>query len=156
MSQTTPQPKPMAERIAALHAWYAANVLPVRLTPEAERLWFDFFKQGFNGQDLALVIRYLRGQIRMGKRNEGALRLTNLLARSEEGSLVGFDETLALAKVWKSGGPAKLSALPETEGGRPIPDAGFRMLEAAPSVKGPTAEQIEEMKRNFERLKENL
>jgi hypothetical protein len=85
-------------RIGALHAWYQINVLPMRLTPEVERLWFEWLKAGYNGPDLRDVIRYIRRQISLGKRNEGALKLSNLLARSESGFLK-FDEDLALARA---------------------------------------------------------
>jgi hypothetical protein len=90
---------PLAQRIAALHAWYQNNVLPQRLTPEVERLWFTFFQQGYNGQQLARVVRYLRGEIAERRRNAGALKLRNLLALDEGGSLTAFDEDLALASA---------------------------------------------------------
>ncbi len=86
------------ERIPPLHAWYCRNVMPLRLTPEVERLWFDWLKAGYNGTDLRDVIRYIRRQISAGKRNEGALKLTNLIQRSEAG-FIGFDQDLGLARA---------------------------------------------------------
>lgn len=86
------------ERITALHTWYQRNVMTVRLTPEVERLWWEWLKAGYNGTDLRDVIRYIRRQISTGKRNEGALKLSNLLARSENGFLK-FDEDLGLARA---------------------------------------------------------
>jgi hypothetical protein len=86
-------------RIEALHAWYGRNVLPLRLTPEVERLWLDWLAAGFNGGDLRDVIRYVRRQISLGRRNEGALKLSNLLARSEGGGFLRFEEDLGLARA---------------------------------------------------------
>lgn len=88
----------LRQRIIDLHAWYQRNVLAMRLTPEVERLWWDWMKAGYNGPDLRDVIRYIRRQISLGKRNEGALKLSNLLARSETGFLK-FDEDLALSRA---------------------------------------------------------
>jgi len=85
-------------RIEALHDWYCRNVIPMRLTPEVERLWFEWLKAGYNGNDLRDVIRYIRRQIAERKRNEGALKLTNLIQRSEAG-FIGFDQDLGLARA---------------------------------------------------------
>ncbi len=107
MSESTP------ERIRALHAWYCENVMDVPLRPEVERLWFEFFQQGYNGHQLAHVIRYLRKQITREKRNQGALKLSNLLERSEDGSLLKFAEDLGLAGYRRR----PMSALPVSEPG---------------------------------------
>lgn len=93
---STPLPTP--DRIQALHGWYCRNVMPLRLTPEVERLWFEWLKAGYTGPDLRDVIRYIRKQIALGKRNEGALKLTNLIQRSEAG-FIGFDQDLGLARA---------------------------------------------------------
>ncbi len=92
-----PQVPPSAERIRALHQWYCENVMPLRLTPEVERLWFEWLKAGYCGPDLRDVVLYIRRQISTGKRNEGALKLTNLIQRSEAG-FIGFDQDLGLAR----------------------------------------------------------
>lgn len=125
MSEPTPSQLPMRDRVQALHAWYCDNVMHVPLVPEVERLWLGFFRAGYNGHQLASVIHYLRRQISQSKRNVGALKLSNLLQISEEGSLVKFAEDLALSGYK----PRKLSALPATEGGV----MGFPARPAAPS-----------------------
>ena len=94
------------QRIADLHAWSCRNVMPMRLTPEVERLWLEWLKAGYCGPDLRAVIVYLRRQIAIGKRNEGALKLTNLFQRSEHG-FVGFDMDLGLARARANLNPAK-------------------------------------------------
>jgi hypothetical protein len=72
--------------------------MPLRLTPEVERLWWEWFRAGYNGTDLRDVIKYIRRQISLGKRNEGALKLTNLIQRSEAG-FIGFDQDLGLSRA---------------------------------------------------------
>ena len=120
---------PRQVRIERLHRWYCDSVLDIKLLPEVQRLWNEFFRQEFNGPDLALVIRYLRRQIGIGKRNEGALKLTNLFERAEDGSFVKFAEDLALAKQWERGSKPKLTPLPDGEAqttafiGEPQPQA---------------------------------
>lgn len=146
---------PNSVRIPRLHDWYRTNVMKLPLTAEVERLWLAFFKQGFNGPDLKMVILYLRGQIRAGKRNEGALKLTNLLERTEDGTLLKFAQDLGLAESAKHG-RRPLTPLPDGEvladghgaegHQKPMPDA----------PKGPTREQIEEMNRNFEKLRSTI
>jgi hypothetical protein len=124
------------KRIHDLHAWYQRNVLPMRLTPEVERLWWEWFKAGYNGPDLRDVIRYIRRQISLGKRNEGALKLSNLLARTECG-FMKFDEDLALSRARANLSVDKrLEALPgelrasAPRGIRPAPAAGPRMTDS--------------------------
>ena len=142
-------PDTTRERIEALHEWYQANVMDVPLRPEVERLWFEFFRQGYNGHQLAHVIRYLRQQIARDKRNPGALKLTSLLERSEDGSLLKFAEDLGLAGYRRRA----MSALPATEGapvGRAVvggPSAGSpRAVVAAPTppAEPPPGETMEE------------
>lgn len=118
----------MRDRVQALHGWYCDNVMFVPLVPEVERLWLGFFRAGYNGHQLASVIQYLRRQIGMSKRNVGALKLSNLLQISEDGSLVKFAEDLALSGYR----PRRLSALPATETG------GVTGLPARPAAPSPT------------------
>jgi hypothetical protein len=59
-----------------------------------ERFWYEFLKNGFTLGDLSLVITHLKGEIYRGKRNEGALRFSNLIQEPHR-----FEEELALAKA---------------------------------------------------------
>lgn len=93
------QPNDHIERMNLLHGWYHKYVMPVKLVPEIQRLWLGFFKADHNGIELEKVVRYLQKQIALGKRNAGSLKLTNLLATDELGSLLKFEEELALASV---------------------------------------------------------
>lgn len=112
------------ERIQRLHDWYRSNVLDIPLTPEVERRWLAFCKQGFNGRQLARVIRWLRLQIADRKRNPGALKITVLLDWSEDGSLLRFAEDHALAAAAfgdRLDPDRRLTPLPEGEAPAPAP-----------------------------------
>lgn len=60
---------------------------------ERERLWYEFLCAGFNTNDLKTVVGYLQKEIRAGRRNLGALKLSNLL------QLDRFEEDLNISKV---------------------------------------------------------
>ncbi len=113
------QPDCSRERIERLHDWYRTNVLDIPLLPEVQRRWLAFFQQGYNGQQLARVVRWLRLEIARGRRNPGALKLSVLLDWSEDGSLLRFAEDLASANAAFGGRLAtdrRLAPLPEGEG----------------------------------------
>jgi hypothetical protein len=120
------------DRIGRLHAWYRDNVMDVPLVPELERRWLAFIRQGYNGRQLARVIRWLRMEIARGRRNPGSLKLTVLLDWSEDGSLVRFaeDHALACAAFGERLDPdRRLTSLPPGEGAsespaRPQPSRG--------------------------------
>ncbi len=111
----------MKERIQRLHDWYRRNVLDVPLSPEVERLWLLWLKQGFNGNDLRDVVLYLRRQISDQKRNAGSLKLSNLFRYDESGSFLSFAEDLALARGSRALKGALLEPMTEDEGGRRAP-----------------------------------
>ena len=70
----------MIERIQQAHALYCRLTgQRVSLRFDRERLWYELFHAGFNEADLQRVIRYLQREIREGRRNVGALKLSNLL-----------------------------------------------------------------------------
>lgn len=102
------------DAIAGLHGWYRSNVLDVRETPEWQRRWLAFLKQGYRLADLQLVVRYLQREIRASRRNQGAILLRNLLEWGPDAQFLRFDEDLALAKAWR--GPMR--AQRAEDGGR--------------------------------------
>jgi hypothetical protein len=65
----------------------------VSLRFDRERLWYELFHAGFDEADLQRVIRYLQREIREGRRNVGALKLSNLL------QLDRFEEDLNISQV---------------------------------------------------------
>ena len=84
----------MIERIAAAHALYCRLTgQRVSLRFDRERLWYELFHAGFTEADLQRVIRYLQREIREGRRNVGALKLSNLL------QLDRFEEDLNISRV---------------------------------------------------------
>ena len=81
-------------------------MLPLSL--RSERLWYELFHAGFNEDDLQRVIRYLQREIRAGRRNVGALKLSNLL------QLDRFEEDLQISRV-------RLTPPPPPPPPRPVP-----------------------------------
>ena len=84
----------MIERIQQAHALYGRLTgQRVSLRFDRERLWYELFHAGFNEADLQRVIRYLQREIREGRRNIGALKLSNLL------QIDRFEEDLNISRV---------------------------------------------------------
>lgn len=109
----------MIERIQQAHALYCRLTgQRVSLRFDRERLWFELFRAGFTEADVQRVIRYLQREIRHGRRNVGALKLSNLLQPDR------FEEDLNISRVTLS--PPKPSKEP-----------------AAPSPPPPTPEERE-------------
>jgi len=103
----------MIERIQQAHALYCRLTgQRVSLRFDRERLCYELFHAGFNEADLQRVIRYLQREIREGRRNVGALKLSNLL------QLDRFEEDLNISRVQlyapKPSSPAAASATPPT------------------------------------------
>ena len=84
----------MIQRIQQAHALYCRLTgQRVSLRFDRERLWYELFHAGFNETDLQRVIRYLQREIREGRRNVGALKLSNLLRIDR------FEEDLNISRV---------------------------------------------------------
>jgi hypothetical protein len=84
----------MIERIQQAHALYCRLTgQRVSLRFDRERLWYELFQAGFNEADLQRVIGYLQREIREGRRNVGALKLSNLL------QIDRFEEDLNISRV---------------------------------------------------------
>jgi len=82
------------EQIASLHQLYCQLTgQSLRLGFDRERQWFEWLRAGFTPQDLRRVIAYLQREIREGRRNVGALKLSNLL------QLDRFEEDLNIRRV---------------------------------------------------------
>lgn len=58
-----------------------------------ERLWCDLLREGYRLEDIRQVITYLQKEIRHGRRNIGALKLSNLLQPDR------FDEDYNLMRI---------------------------------------------------------
>jgi len=68
------------QQISAAHQLYCQLTgQRLRLGFDRERQWYDWLRAGFTLEDLRRVITYLQREIRHGRRNVGALKLSNLL-----------------------------------------------------------------------------
>jgi hypothetical protein len=84
----------MIQRIQQVHALYCQlTAQRVSLGFDRERLWYELFQAGFTEADVQRVIRYLQREIREGRRNVGALKLSNLL------QIDRFEEDLNISRV---------------------------------------------------------
>lgn len=90
-------------RIARVHSWYEGQMgAKIQLTAPLQRLWFEWFKAGHDEDQLHAVFRYLRGEIGNKKRNDGALKLSNMLDPERFASdfaLVGLRRKAVQTKV---------------------------------------------------------
>jgi hypothetical protein len=111
----------MIQRIQQAHALYCRLTgQRVSLRFDRERLWHELFQAGFNEADLQRVIRYLQQEIREGRRNVGALKLSNLLQPDR------FEEDLNISRV-QLYAPKPSSSSPP----RPEPASNPQQAEAA-------------------------
>ena len=65
----------------------------LRLDFARERQWYELLRHGFRLQDVRALIGYLQREIREGRRNVGALKLSNLLQPDR------FEEDLNIRNV---------------------------------------------------------
>src|SRR6266540_3247945 len=90
-----PLPEPArARHIEHLHQLYSrltGQNLSLRF--DRQRFWYEFLQAGFSQPDLEQVISHLQREIRDGRRNVGALKLSNLL------QLDRFEEDLNISRV---------------------------------------------------------
>ena len=108
------QPVIGPEQITALHQLYCQLTgQSLRLGFDRERQWFEWLRAGFTPEDLRRVITYLQREIREGRRNVGALKLSNLLQPDR------FEEDLNIRRVrlepLPRPGPPTPPPLPERE-----------------------------------------
>lgn len=112
----------MIQRIQQAHALYCRLTgQRVSLRFDRERLWYELFHAGFDERDLQRVLAYLQREIRSGRRNVGALKLSNLL------QLDRFEEDLNISRVQLSSPkpkPKPKSAQPSTAD--PVAEAAAR------------------------------
>jgi hypothetical protein len=87
-------PANMLHQIAAAHQLYCQLTgQDLRLGFDRQRQWFEWWRAGFTLEDLRRVVVYLQQQIREGRRNVGALKLSNLLQPDR------FEEDLNIRRV---------------------------------------------------------
>jgi hypothetical protein len=92
MNQPHDQDGPQAvARLHSLYCHWTGQDLTLRF--DRQRLWHEFLRAGFTPENLKAVIAYLQKQIRMERRNPGALKLSNLL------QLDRFEEDLNISRA---------------------------------------------------------
>lgn len=97
------------QQITAAHQLYCQLTgQSLRLGFERERQWYEWLRAGFSLEDLRPVIVYLQREIRHGRRNVGALKLSNLLQPDR------FEEDFNIRRV-------RLQPLPPPPGQTPAP-----------------------------------
>ena len=83
-----------AAAINAAHQLYCQLTgQSLRLAFDRERMWYELLRAGYSLEDLRAVISYLQREIRAGRRNVGALKLSNLLQPDR------FEEDLQISGV---------------------------------------------------------
>jgi hypothetical protein len=82
------------EEIATAHQLYCQLTgQSLCLGFDRDRQWYEWLRAGFTLADLRRVIAYLQREIREGRRNVGALKLSNLLQPDR------FEEDLNIRRV---------------------------------------------------------
>jgi hypothetical protein len=100
-----------SESIFAAHQLYCQLTgQSLRLGFDRERQWYEWLRAGFTLQDLRRLIAYMQREIREGRRNVGALKISNLL------QLERFEEDILISRVRLRPAPAT-KPLPA-----PVPD----------------------------------
>src|SRR5664279_5823304 len=117
------QPVIGPEQITAVHQLYGQLTgQSLRLGFDRERQWYQWLRAGFTPEDLRRVIVYLQREIREGRRNVGALKLSNLLQPDR------FEEDLNIRRVRLE--PPIRSTPPPTKPSPPADEQNRRQRQA--------------------------
>jgi hypothetical protein len=91
---STPSRSVEAAAIAQAHRLYGELTgQSLRLAFDRERMWYELLRAGYGLEEARAVITYLQCEIRAGRRDVGALRLSNLLQPDR------FEEDLQISRV---------------------------------------------------------
>lgn len=122
-----------AARIAQAHQLYCeltGQRLSLRF--DRQRAWYELLRTGATLEQLAHLVRYLQREIRHGRRNVGALKLSNLLQPDR------FEEDFSLSHIaLHPPPPPRPTSLPSPQSIPPPPldpqhiREGLRQLKAA-------------------------
>lgn len=120
MDDTTPamNPEAISQLIDQAHRLYCQQTgQQIRMRMDRQRMWYELIRNGFTLEDIKKVITYLQREIREGRRNVGALKISNLTQPER------FEEDLAISRV-RLRPPKKPAASPQ-----PIPNPDPDQLE---------------------------
>jgi len=96
MDGTAPAMKPdtINQLIDQAHRLYCQQTgQQIRMRMDRHRMWYELIRSGFTLEDIKKVITYLQREIREGRRNVGALKISNLTQPDR------FEEDLAISQV---------------------------------------------------------
>lgn len=99
------------------HAFEARTGYSIRWNLHRERQWIEWCAWSewqWTETDLARVIGYLRGKIRKGERNDGALKFDNLIGQPDR-----FEEDLNLAKETEAASAQAFNPRPKPQAKAP-------------------------------------
>jgi hypothetical protein len=131
---STPSRSVEAAAIAQAHRLYGELTgQSLRLAFDRERMWYELLRAGYGLEEVRAVITCLQCEIRAGRRDVGALQLSNLLQPDR------FEEDLQFSRVrLRAAPPVKPSPSPspplrsaQQEQGRQRALACLRQLKAA-------------------------
>lgn len=135
--------------ICQLHAKYCAlTAFELRLLPQREYAWHQYVTSDFTEDDLCVVIRFLKHQIKQDLRRPQSLKFHNLIDRLDL-----FEEDLQEALAWRRNtAPREKTHRTETlaAAGRPVTTTGN-----AQPVKD-VVERIVSSKEMFDGLRESI
>lgn len=111
------------QAVESLHALYCELTAQqgFSLRFGRDRVWWDWLQYGWGEDELRLVVRYLRKGIAEGKRNQGALKFSNLIGQPDR-----FEEDLLEARRVLNARPRKPSTIVTTQR---TGDGALRMVE---------------------------
>jgi hypothetical protein len=116
-----------SKQITAAHQLYCQLTgQNLRLGFDRERQWYEWLRAGFTLEHLRRVVAYLQREIRHGRRNVGALKLSNLLQPDR------FEEDFNIRRVRLEPPP-----LPPTQAPAPLaaPQREIRRLRALEQIR---------------------
>ena len=130
--------------IESLHRVYGEVTKEiVELTFDRERTWFEWMARKFTEVDLRMVVRHLNAGIKQGKRNDGALKFSNLVGRPDL-----FEEDLAAARKVRGVSLAPKPAAPVVHQAPKDP--------REKSLKEKTPEELASEQEMFRKLRESM
>jgi hypothetical protein len=125
-----------ATQIQQLHHLYCTLTnMQIRLDIAREHEWYHWLQRGFKPDDLRLLVKHLRTEIREGRRNHGCLKFRNLIAQVDY-----FEEDLAEARA-RARAPKSDPARAET----------LRAAGRDPALQSPSARPAAEVARQITR-----
>lgn len=114
------------ERARALHAVFCeiTGQQGLSLRFDRMRVWHEWMQCGWGEEELRLVVRYLRRGISEGRRNNGALKFSNLIGQPDR-----FEEDLLEARRVMRIRPPRPATV---ESKQALPGGGERIIEVPP------------------------